>query len=250
MELLVVGWKVNLRRVISNGGDPANVQQKKSTICSPKMITQDMWSENPGLTLLSSTSTGIKAVIMGFRLVRITVWICWVISCFWYMNVIKRKYGCSWIGITASWKLSSRSTDITSSKLSSRTNTSEFKTVIKEENKWVRLAGIRAWVRGVQWSSPNHCQAESLLLWDPTFLQHRLAITSTTSTSTMITTSGRGLLSLPPPALPGWSPEAQVLLSLGLCLPPLLHSYCLLEGDSSKKATRKSKKLLKVAHMA
>ena len=62
-----------------------------------------------------------------------------------------------------------------------------------------------------------------------------------------------GLLSLPPPsppALPPSSPEAQVLLSLGLCLPPLLHSYCLLEGDSSKKATRKSKKLLKVAHMA
>ena len=248
MKLVEGGLKVNLRRVISNGGDPANVQQKKSTICSPKMITQDMWSENPGLTLLSSTSTGIKAVIMGFRLVRITVWICWVISCFWYMDVIKMKYGCCWIGITASWKLSSRSTDITSSKLSSRTNTSEFKTVIKEEYKWVRLAGIRAWVRGVQWSSPNHCQAESLLLWDPTFLQHRLAITST-----MITTSGRGLLSPPPlspPALPPWSPEAQVLLSLRLCLPLLLHSYCLLEGDSSKKATRKSKKLLKVAHMA
>ena len=168
---------------------------------------------------------------------------------YWILGVIKRKYGCCWIGITASWKLSSRSTDITSSKLSSRRSTSEFKTVIKEENKWVRLAGIRAWVRGVQWSSPNHCQAESLLLlWDPTFLQHRLAITST-----MITTSGRGLLSLPPlspPALPPWSPEAQVLLSLRLCLPPLLHSYCLLEGDSSKKATRKSKKLLKVAHMA
>ena len=166
----------------------------------------------------------------------------------WIYGYDQKEIWRCWIGITASWKLPSRSNDITSSKLSSRRNTSEFKTVIKEEYKWVRLAGIRAWVRGVQWSSPNHCQAESLLLWDPTFLQHRLAITS--STSTMITTSGRGLLSPLPPALPPWSPEAQELLSLGLCLPPLLHSYCLLEGDSSKKATQKSKKLLKVAHMA
>ena len=56
-----------------------------------------------------------------------------------------------------------------------------------------------------------------------------------------------GLLSLPPLSL---QVAKACYHSLGLCLPPLLHSYCLLEGDSSKKATRKSKKLLKVAHMA
>ena len=239
MELVEGGWKVNLRRVISNGGDPANVQQKKSTICSPKMITQDMWSENPGLTLLSSTSTGIKAVIMGFRLVRITVWIIFIEYAEWLvafaiwmrpegnMTVVELvsllHENCHQGVLTLPHRSCLPGGIQVSSKLSSRRSTSEF-----------GLLGLER--------ECGECSDHR-----PIIAKQSLCCCGTQHFF------NTGLLSLPqpsPPALPGWSPEAQVLLSLGLCLPPLLHSYCLLEGDSSKKATRKSKKLLKVAHMA
>ena len=154
-----------------------------------------------------------------------------MISCFGYMDMIRWKYGvvelvsllhenCHQEVLTLPHRSCLPGGIQVSSKLSSRRSTSEF--------GWLGLE-----------RECGECSDHR-----PIIAKQSLCCCGTQHFF------NTGLLSLPPPALPPWSPEAQVLLSLGLCLPPLLHSYCLLEGDSSKKATRKSKKLLKVAHMA